>query len=231
MQFLLDGFSEAWRLALEGDPKVFHAIWVTTLCTTIAVTLAALLALPYGTWLGLARRDGSGLQVLLIRIGMFTPTIVLGLVVYALLSRAGLFGGLDLLFTKTAIVIGEFLLAFPLIAALAHGTVAGIDRRVPETARTLGAGRVRTLLAVMGEARVALVAAYLAAFARCFSELGIAITAGGGIEMRTRTLSATISYELSKGSFGRGLACGIILMVLAVGVALLAHRLSREAKT
>jgi tungstate transport system permease protein len=231
LQFLLDGFIEAWRLVIQGDPRVFHAIVVTALCTTIAVTLAAFVALPYGTWLGMARRDGSGIQVFLIRIGMFAPTIVVGLIVYALLSRAGLFGGLDLLFTKSAIIIGEFLLAFPLIAALAHGTVAGIDRRVPETARTLGAGRLRTILAVMSEARVALVAAYLAAYARCFSELGVAITAGGGIEMRTRTLSATISYELSKGSFGRGLACGIILMVLAVGVAILAHRLSRETKT
>jgi tungstate transport system permease protein len=162
---------------------------------------------------------------------MFAPTIVIGLLVYALLSRQGLLGSLDLLYTKTAIVVGELLLALPLMAALVHGTVAGSDRRIPETARTLGAGPIRNLLAVMSEVRVALVAAYLAAFARCFSELGIAITVGGSIEMRTRTLSATISHELSRGSFGRGLACGIILLVLAVGVALLAHRLSQEKKT
>ncbi len=231
MQLLIEGFTEAWRLVVAGDPRLFHAIAVTLTCTTLAVTLAAIVALPFGTWLGLVRRDGSGLAVFLMRLGMFAPTIVVGLIVYSLLSRSGLLGGLDLLYTKTAIVAGELILALPMIAALTHGAVAAIDPRVPETARTLGAGPLRTLWAVMSEARVALVAAYLAAYARCFSELGIAITVGGSLELRTRTLSATISHELAKGSFGRGLACGIVLMVLSVTVAYLAHRLSRETTT
>jgi len=231
VDFLLDGFVQAWNLVTGGDPEVWHAIWVTAVCTTSAVALAAPLAFLYGTWLGLTRRDGRGLQVFLMRVGMFTPTVVVGLIVYAFLSRRGLLGGLDLLYTKSAIVVGEFLLAFPLLVTLTHGTVAALDRRVPETARTLGAGRLRTLIAVMGEVRVGLVAACLAALARCLSELGVALIVGGGIEMRTRTLSATITFELSRGEFGRGLASGIILMVLAVGVALLAHGLSREART
>lgn len=231
MDFLREGFAEAWNLVTQGDPQVFHAIWVTVLCTTVAVTLAAVVAIPWGVWLGFHRRDGSGLQVFLIRVGMFSPTIVIGLLVYSLLSRRGILGGLDLLYTKTAIIVGEFLLALPLMVALVHGTVASLDRRVPETAQTLGAGRVRTLLVVVGEIRVAIVAAYLAGFARCYSELGVALAAGGGIAMKTRTLSATISLELSKGNFGRGLACGIFLFVIAVSAAMLAHRLGREAKT
>ena len=231
MDFLLDGFGEAWRLVASGDRAVFHAIQVTVLCTTTAVTLAALTGFLYGTWLGVHRRDGRGLQVFLMRIGMFTPTVVVGLIVYAMLSRRGPLGALDLLYTPSAIIIGEFLLAFPLLVTITHGTVAALDRRVPETAQTLGAGRLRTLLTVMGEVRVGLVAAYLAAFARCLSELGVALTAGGSIAMRTRTLAATVTYEARRGEFARAMACSIILLVLAVGTALLAHRLSREART
>ncbi len=231
MEFFLDGLAEAWSLVLHGDPEVLHAVWVTVLCTTTAVTLAALVAFPYGAWLGVNRRDGRGFQVFLMRVGMFTPTVVVGLLVYGLLSRQGILGGMDLLYTKGAIIAGEFLLAFPLVVTLSHGATSALDRRVPETARTLGAGRLRVLHAVLAEVRVGLVAAYLAAFARCLSELGVALLVGGNFRMETRTLATTITLEVRKGEFGRGLACGIVLLVLAVGTAMLAHRLSREART
>ena len=230
MDFLLEGFAKAWNLVVRGDAEVLHAVWVTVLCTTTAVTLAAVLAFPYGAWLGIHRRDGRGIQVFLMRVGMFTPTVVVGLLVYGLVSRQGILGGMGLLYTKGAIIAGEFLLAFPLIAALTHGATSSLDRRVPETARTLGAGRIRVLRAVMGEVRVGLVAAYLAGFARCLSELGVVLLVGGNFKLETRTLASTITLEVRKGEFGKGLAAGIILLVLAVGAAMLAHRLSREAR-
>lgn len=230
MDFLTEGIVEAWRLITRGDREVFHAIYVSLVCTFTAVSLAAIVAFPYGAWLGLRRRDGSGLQVFLMRVGMFTPTVVVGLLVYGLLSRRGLLGSLDLLYTKSAIVLGEFLLALPLIVVLVHGAAAGLDRRVEETARTLGAGKLRTLGRVLGEIRVALVAAYLAAMARCLSELGVSLTVGGNLRFRTRTLASTITLELRKGEFGQAMACGILLLVLAVGTAMLAHHLSREGR-
>jgi tungstate transport system permease protein len=229
--FFLEGFSEAFRLVLRGDSEVLHAIWVTALCTTTATTLAAVLAFPYGAWLGICRRDGRGLQVFLMRVGMFTPTVVVGLLVYGLLSRRGILGGLDLLYTRGAIIAGEFLLAFPLIVVLTHGATSALDRRVPETARTLGAGRLRVLHAVLGEVRVGLVATYLAGFARCLSELGVVLLVGGNLKLETRTLASTITLEIRKGEFGKGLAAGIILLVLAVGTSMVAHRLGREART
>ncbi|MHC4472152.1 MAG: ABC transporter permease [Planctomycetota bacterium] len=231
MEFFLDGIVEAFRLVVRGDTEVLHAVWVTVLCTTTAVTLAAVVAFPYGAWLGVHRRDGRGVQVFLMRVGMFTPTVVVGLLVYGLVSRQGLLGGLDLLYTKGAIILGEFLLAFPLIVALTHGATSALDRRVPETARTLGAGRLRVLHAVLGEVRVGLVAAYLAGFARCLSELGVALLVGGNFKMETRTLATTITLEVRRGEFGKGLASGIVLLFLAVGTAMLAHRLSRETRT
>ena len=230
MEFIREGFAEAFRLLTTGDAAVLHALWVTVLCTTLAVTLAALVAFPVGAWLGVHRRDGSGLLVFAHRIGMFTPTVVVGLLVYAVLSRRGPLGSLDLMYTKAAIVIGEFLLAFPLIVVLVHGATAALDRRAYETAQTLGASPFRRLLTVLGEVRVGLVAAYLAGFARCLSELGVVMTVGGNLEMRTRTLASTISLELRRGDFARGLACGLILLLVAVGTALLAHRIERERR-
>jgi tungstate transport system permease protein len=228
VEFLLDGLRQAAALVARGDPEIFHAIYVSLLCSILAVSLAAILAIPYGIWLGFNRREGQGVQVFLMRVGMFTPTVVVGLLVYGLLSRRGILGSLDLLYTKGAIVIGEFLLALPLMVVMTHGAAAAIDQRVLETARTFGAGHVRTLLLITGEMRVALVSVYLAGLARCFSELGVVMAVGGNFRLRTRTLSSTISLELQKGEFDTALACGIILMILACGAALLAHRLARE---
>jgi len=231
VEFLLEGLVEAWSLVLRGDREILHAVWVSVFCTTTAVILAAAVAFPYGAWLGVHRRDGRGLQVFLMRVGMFTPTVVVGLLVYGLVSRQGILGELELLYTKGAVVAGEFLLAFPLIVTLTHGAASALDRRVPETARTLGAGRLRVLHAVLGEVRVGLVAAVLAGFARCLSELGVVLLVGGNFRMETRTLASTITLEVRRGEFGKGLASGIILLVLAVVTAMLAHRLSREART
>jgi tungstate transport system permease protein len=218
------------RLLLEGDAATYHATWVSLLCTILAITLAALLGVPYGAWLGLYRPRGWRAQVFLLRVGMSVPTVVIGLLVYGFLSRSGPLGTLGLLYTKGAIVLGLVLLAFPLLGTLAHGAAASLDPRVVETALTLGAGRWRALLKSLGEARVALAAAYLAAFGRCFTELGIAITVGGNLKMRTRTLPSSIQLELGRGDFAAALAPGFLLLLLAAVAAMLTHRVSREAR-
>ena len=95
MDFLVEGFREAWRLIVSGDEEVLHAIFVTLVCSFAAVTLAALIAFPYGAWLGIRRRRAQGVQVFLMRVGMFAPTVVIGLIVYSLLTRRGVLGHLD----------------------------------------------------------------------------------------------------------------------------------------
>jgi tungstate transport system permease protein len=230
LDFLWDGIVEAVRRMATFDLDTYHAVWVSLLCTVISISLAALVAVPYGAWLAVFKPRGHKVQVFLLRVGMALPTVVIGLLIYGLLSRRGLFGGLDLLYTKAAIIAGEFILAFPLLGTLAHGATAALDRRVTETALTLGASRSRTLGKVLGEVRVALVAAYLAAFGRCITELGIAITVGGNLRLRTRTLPSTIQLEVSRGDFAAALAPGILLLVLACGAAMLTHWLSREAR-
>ncbi|HEX5136506.1 MAG TPA: ABC transporter permease [Planctomycetota bacterium] len=230
MGFLWGGVREAVRLLFHGDAATYHATWVSLLCTLVSITVAALLAVPYGAWLGLYRPRGWRAQVFLLRVGMSVPTVVIGLLVFGFLSRSGPLGSLDLLYTKGAMAAGLVLLAFPLLGTLAHGAAASLDARVVETARTLGAGRWRALLTSLGEARVALAAAYLAAFGRCFTELGIAITVGGNLKLRTRTLPSSIQLELGHGDFAAAVAPGILLLLLAAVAAMVTHRLAREAR-
>ncbi len=230
MEMLVDGLKEALRLILSGDDAVLHAIFISLACSLLALLLASLVAIPWGAWLGLFRPRGHRLQVFCLRVGLSLPTVALGLLVFGLLSRRGPLGGFDLLYSPTAIVAGEFLLAMPLLASLVHGAVAGLDPRVRETLTTLGVGRRRTLWVALGEVRAAVVAALLATFGRCITELGIAITVGGNLALATRTLPSTIALELSRGEFGRALAPGILLIGLAVIITLLARRLLAEER-
>ena len=230
MDFLWEGIVEAVRRVATFDLGTYHAVWVSLLCTVVSISLAAVVAVPYGAWLAVYKPRGHAAQVFLLRVGMALPTVVIGLLIYGLLSRRGLFGGLDILYTKLAIIAGEFILAFPLLGTLAHGATAALDRRVAETALTLGASRPRTVGKLLGEVRVGLVAAYLAAFGRCITELGIAITVGGNLRLRTRTLPSTIQLEVGRGDFAAALAPGLLLLVLACGAAMLTHWLSRESR-
>jgi tungstate transport system permease protein len=229
MDFLGEGFREAWRLLVERDADVFHALWVSLLCSVVAVVGAGLVALPYGATLGLLRPRTHRAQVFVLRVLLSVPTVVIGLVLYALLTRRGLLGDLRLMHTQAAIAIGQALLAFPLLAVHVHGATDGLDRIVLDEARTLGVGRVRTIRLGLGEIRPSLAAAYLTAFGRCVTELGIAVIVGGGIKMETRTLPASIQLEISRGEFGRALAPALLLLVVAAAATLLAHRLSRES--
>ena len=230
MEFLWEGVVQAFRLLIEGDRQTLHAIYVSLFCTIIAVTLAACLAVPYGAWLGLHGGRSQRAQVFILRVGMALPTVVIGLLVYAFVSRRGLLGSMDLLYTKTAIIAGETVLAFPLLAALSHAATTHLPPEVAESSLTLGAGRFRTVLRSLGEVRAGMAAACLASFGRCLTELGIAITVGGNLAFRTRTLPSTIPLELSRANFAEALAPGIILLLLACGAVAIAYGLSGEGR-
>jgi len=224
---MIESMGDALELVAGGDPELLHAVWASLSCSIIAVTLAAAIAIPYGAWLALYRRQAA-VQVTLMRVAMSVPTVIIGVVIYGLLSRHGILGGLDLLYTRVAIVAGEILLALPLLATLSHGIAASLDPVVVESARTLGASRWQSLWRALGEERPALAAALLATFGRCITELGIAITVGGNLALRTRSLPSTIQLELSRGDFAAALAPGMVLLLVAVAATLITHRLSGE---
>lgn len=215
-------------MILSGEPLVFSAAWRSLWISSLAVALATLIGLPLGTWLARSKFRGRGLVVLAFRAGMALPTVFVGMVCYVMFSRRGPLGPLELLYTPWAIVIGELLLAVPIIVGISHGAVKSLDPRVAETAWTLGAGPLRRWRTYVSEARVSVMLAVLTAFARCVTELGIAMIVGGNIKYRTRTLATATALETGKGEFARGIALGTLLLVIALVVTALIGWLSRE---
>jgi tungstate transport system permease protein len=183
-----------------------------------AVAIASLGGIPFAAVLGLSRSRRRDLAMLGARVAMSFPTVVVGLLVYGLFSRSGPFGRLRLLYTPQAIVIGEVVLALPLVVALGASAVGALDPRFRDTARSLRLGRVRTIGLAVSEARDGIVAAILVAFARCVTELGVALLVGGNLRGRTRTLTTAIALETSRGDFAQGMRLGVVLILLALVV-------------
>lgn len=221
MQMLVDGLREAIRLLLAADPHVIAAAWRSLWISVTAVLLASIASIPLGICLAHSRFVGRTFFVVIFRSGMAIPTVFIGLVCFALFSRRGPIGDADLLYTPWAILCGEVILATPLIVSLTHSAIRALDPRIAETARTLGAGRLRTSLTCLMETKTGITLALLTAFSRCVTELGIAMMVGGNIKDRTRTLTTATALETSRGEFARGVAMGVILLLVAVGVMLL----------
>lgn len=217
------GFTEALAAALHllatRDPTVVGAVAVSLQVALLATLLATLLGAPLGFLVGSGRfRARRALEVAL-NTATALPTVVVGLLVYGLLSRRGPLGGLELLYTRGAMVIGETVLVAPLMAALTMALVSGADPRIRETALTLGASRLGAAWAVLRELRRGALAALATGFGRLISELGVALMVGGNIEHATRTMTTAIALETGKGEFALALALGFILL----GVALLVN--------
>jgi len=232
MQLLWDGLAGSFSLLAERDALVLNAAWRSLVISTCAVAIASFIGIPLGGWLAHTRFIGRGAMVLIARVGMSLPTVLIGLVCYAMLSRRGPFGSFDLLYTKSAIIVGEFFLALPIIVTWTHGSVRGLDPKVRETAATLGAGFTRQIVTCLSETRLAIVLAVLTAFARCLTELGIALMVGGNIQGQTRTLTTATALETSRGDFERGVAMSLVLLIMAMMVTLCVawlHRWAEEA--
>lgn len=228
MDFLISSFTEALRLIGSISPDVADAVR-TSLCVAAGATaVATLLGIPLGLLVGLSEFPLKRLAVTILNTLMAVPTVVVGLVVYGILSRQGPLGVLGLLFTPAAIVIGGTLLATPIIANYALASVRGADPRIVPTALTLGAGPFRAAATLIGEIRFGVLAAVIAGFGRVVSEVGVAMMLGGNIRGYTRTMTTAIALETSKGEFAFGMALGIVLMLVALAVNLLLGLLQRK---
>jgi tungstate transport system permease protein len=230
MDFLLQGLVEAFHLLLTFDREVFAVVWLSLGVSVTAILLAAGVSVPLGFLIGTRSFPGRSGIITLLHTGMAIPTVLIGLLGYALFSRRGLLGPWGLLFTPTAMIVGQFCLALPLVTALAMSATEAVDRRVAATARTLGATEWQVALTVFWEARLALLTALAAGFGRVVTEVGAAIMLGGNIRGSTRTMTTAIVLETSKGEFGQAMALGLILLLVAFGVNLLLHVLrARDA--
>ena len=221
MDFIYEGFSQAFQLILSGDREVFSITFLSLWISALATLLATCSAVPLGFILGTVKFPGRRAVITFFNTLLSLPTVVVGLLVFGFISRQGPLGFMGLLFSPAAMVIGQFILAFPIVTALTISAVQGLDRRIKPTALTLGATPLQAGITLIAEARFAIMAAIIAGFGRIIGEVGAAIMLGGNIKEYTRTITTAIALETSKGEFGFAIALGIILMVVAFSVNIL----------
>ena len=215
---LLEPTRRAFALLAAGDPRLVEAIWLSFWTSLVAIAIIAPPAIALGFLLAKRRFPGQRAIVVLVQALLSFPTVVIGLVIYLLLSRRGPLGFMELLFTPTAIILGYTMIAFPILVVFTISAVQGADARIYETARCLGAGRVRASATTLREVRFGVLAAVVNGFGRVISEVGAAIMVGGNIEGLTRNIPTAIALETSKGDFAQGIALGLVLMTVALGV-------------
>ncbi len=221
MDFFLEGLRQGVLLILKGDSEVLGITSFSVYVAGISTLLACAIGVPVGFVVGTTRFWGRRAAITALNTMLAFPTVVVGLIVWGLLSRNGPLGALELLYTGWAIIAAEVILASPIVAALTASAVQGIDPRVRRTALTLGAGPLRTHWEVAREVRYALLTGVVVAFGRVLAEVGAAMIVGGNIRHHTRTLTTAVALAASQGDFALAMALGLILLALAFTVNLL----------
>lgn len=218
MAELWDGLREALRLIASGDSELREIAFRTVLVSGSATLLAMLVGVPIGYWLARTQFHGRTLMVGLVNTGMGMPPVVVGLVVWLLLVRSGPFGGFELIYTKRAMVIAQFVISVPLVVGFTAAAIQALPPLLPDLLASLGAGRVRSLWLLAREANLGLLAAVMAGFGGVVSEVGASMTVGGNLQGNTRVLTTAIVTETSRGQNEKAIALGLILFVMAFAV-------------
>jgi tungstate transport system permease protein len=214
--FIGESFQTSLSLILSLDWEVYSAVWTSVNVAGWSIVFAALFGIPIGLAIAIGEFPLKRGVITLLNTLMAMPTVVIGLVVYGFISRQGPLGGFGLLFTPKAMVLGQTVLAVPIVANYTLSAVKGADCRILHTALTLGASPLQSVLQLVREIRFGVMAAVIAGFGRVISEVGVAMMLGGNIRGYTRTMTTAIALETSKGEFAFGLALGIILMIVAL---------------
>lgn len=228
MFLILEGLKRAFELIFSFDPEIVGVVLVSLKVSLTATALATLIGVPLGFFIGISEFKGKKLITIVLNTLMALPTVVVGLIVYAFISRQGPFGSLGLLFTPSAIIIGNLILGTPIIAAFTLSAVQSLDRKIQMTAITLGANKFQVAITILAEARFGVFAAIIAGFGRVVAEVGSAIMLGGNIKGYSRTITTAIALETSKGEFGFGIALGIILLTVAFSINILFHHFQKN---
>ena len=228
MGFLTQGLAEALRRIVACDQELVAISFVSVRTAALSTLLATCLGVPLGAVVALGRFRGRRFAAVALNTLMAVPTVVVGLLVYSFLSRRGPLGSWGILYTQTAMIIGQTVLITPIVAALSRGVLSRADPRVRRTALSLGAGPLRAVWAVVVECRRGLISAVAAGFGRAFAEVGVSMMLGGNIRWHTRNLTTAIAFETSKGEFALGLALGMILLAVALAVNIALQLLQKE---
>jgi tungstate transport system permease protein len=216
LNFVIDSFLKSLGLVLGLDAEIYFIVWTSVKVSFFAIVSASILGIPLGSFLALKEFKGKSLVIILLNTMMAFPTVVIGLILYMLLSRRGPLGEWEILYSPTGITLGLFVLALPTVVNLTLSAIKSLDSKIILTCRSLGATYFQEMMKLLSEARFAVMAAIVMAFGRVISEVGIAMMLGGNIKGFTRTMTTAIALETSKGDFELGLSLGIVLMTVAL---------------
>jgi tungstate transport system permease protein len=213
-----DALVTALKLLAGFDPDLVEIVLLSLQVSVSAVLMAAAVGLPLGATLALSRFPGRRAVIIIVNSLMGLPPVVVGLVVYLLLSRSGPLGEFGLLFTPTAMIIAQCILVVPIVTALTRQTVADLHEEYDEHLRSLGAGRLQEITTLLWDGRFRLLTGILAGFGRAIAEVGAVLIVGGNILHSTRVMTTAIALETSRGNLALALGLGIVLVLLAAGV-------------
>ena len=218
MELIWQGTKQAVLLLLHGDPEVMRITWLSLQVSGTATLLSLLVGIPLGTLLALARFPGRSIAISLVNTGMGLPPVVVGLFVSIFLWRSGPLGFLELLYTPTAIVLAQLVIAAPIVTGLTVAAVQQLNPRLRVQLVGLGASRLQVVWLLLKEARLPLLAAVMAGFGGVISEIGASMMVGGNIYRQTRVLTTATVLETSKGNFDMAIALSLLLLLLTFAV-------------
>ena len=215
MDFLLHGFFEAFNLLLNGDLETYSAIKATLYTSSVSILFAVLVGFPLGFILGFYDFKGRKILRLLSDTALAMPTVAIGLILYAFITRNGPLGSLNLLFTLKAVMLGQFVLALPIIISLTASVVENMEKKHYLTILNLRLAPAKLVFCVLYELRYALMVVIATAYGRIVAEVGVAMMIGGNIKYFTRTITTAVSLETNKGEFAMGIALAMVLIFIA----------------
>lgn len=230
MNDIVEGMLAAFRLIFALDADLFEIIWLSLQVTFTAVIIASIIGMPMGAWLAVNRFKFRRLAIAILNALMGLPPVVVGLIVYIILSRSGPLGVLNLLFTPTAMIIAQVIIITPLIASISHQAIRDLWADYHDLLISLNTTKRQRIFTLIKDARRSLLTASLAGFGRAIGEVGAIMIVGGNIDHLTRVLTTAIALETGKGEFAFALALGFILIALAIIVNLAIHSISKTER-
>ncbi|MDC9727957.1 MAG: ABC transporter permease [Methyloprofundus sp.] len=226
MDYFSQSLIAAIDLLFQFDPNIYFIIWTSLKISLIATLVASLIAIPIGMIIAINQFFAKKLIQQLLNTLMAMPTVMIGLILYGLLSRKGVFGSYAMLYTENAIILGEVCLILPIIINMTLTAIQVSDPRLLTTLKSIGASQSQILLPLLKELKFIFLAIIITGFGRAIGEVGAAMMLGGNIHGSTRTLTTAIALETSKGAFEMGLALGIALLCIAFMVNFLLQKIS-----
>ncbi|HEH5235829.1 TPA: ABC transporter permease [Campylobacter coli] len=227
MDYILEGFTQALFLLFNADESVISAIKTTLFSSSISIVLSLIVGFPLGFALGFFKFKLKRFIKLIVDTSLSFPTVAVGLILYALISSRGPLGDLGLLFTVKALILGQFVLALPIVIALFSNLIENMNKKHFLLIKSLHLSTLKLVMTIIYELRFALVSVVALAYGRIVAEVGVAMIVGGNIKYDTRTITTAISLETNKGEFASGIALALVLIFIAFILNFIIHKLKR----